>query len=101
MKIQQPPHNLWRSLSIVGAASSFPLNLIMMIWLIQYGTASELNSAYAYISAVPALSMLTKFWIIFSTSFRPDRTLCCYCGWMIGHFLLIFPSLAINLVFMI
>jgi hypothetical protein len=52
-------------------------------------------------SVIPGLSMLTKIWIIYSTSFKPDKTLSCYCCSMVGHFIPIFLSIIINVVFVI
>ena len=54
---------------------------------------------YAILAAVPGVAILTDLWIIFSTSFKPMATLCCFWGWMIGHMILILPDVALNIVF--
>ena len=45
-----------------------------------------------YVAILPALSIITEFWIIYSTAFDTQKTLCCYSGWMIGHVLLLLPT---------
>jgi hypothetical protein len=83
----------------MGAAGSIPLNILFMIWLIRYGMTSDLNLMYAIISIIPGIAQLMKLWIIFSSSFKPDMTLCCFWGWMVGHIVLMVPSIALHIAF--
>ena len=99
MNIQQPLHNCWRSFAIASAAASIPLNIILMVWLIQFGTAAPIYLVYAILAAIPGVAILTDLWIIFSTSFKPSGTLCCFWGWIIGHMILILPDVALNILF--
>ena len=54
---------------------------------------------YAILAVIPGVAILTDLWIIFSTSFKPTGTLCCFWGWMIGHMILILPDVALNITF--
>ena len=96
-----PQFNAWRTITIICASASIPMNILLMVWMLLLGLNSTWALPLAYVSSVPAAAILGNLYLIFSTGFKPTATLCCLWGWLFFLFLFILPDLALNIYFVI